>query len=80
MTDNTDPTNTGTTETGTTAAQQATRSPALLVTGLVALVVAGWAIAGGPRFQFHLDIWPWVLIALGVVVGAGLVISGFRSR
>ncbi|GEE01921.1 hypothetical protein nbrc107696_23670 [Gordonia spumicola] len=55
------------------------RSPGLAVMGVLALLVAGWGLADGPSIdQTHTL--PWALLAVGVIVGLGLVASGFRRR
>ena len=55
------------------------RSPFLAVLGLLSLVVAGWGLVGGPMLgDTHLI--PWVLLAVGLAVGVGLVASGVRRQ
>lgn len=53
------------------------RSPALAITGLIALGVAGWGLSGGPDLP-DLPVLPWILLALGLLAGVLLIVSGIR--
>ncbi|MFM9377871.1 hypothetical protein [Gordonia sp. VNK21] len=55
----------------------ARRSPALVVSGVLALLLAGWGLSGGPDIP-NVNVVPWILVGLGLLVGVVLVISGFR--
>ncbi|ALG84189.1 hypothetical protein [Gordonia phthalatica] len=55
------------------------RSVMMALTALITIVVAAWCLAGGPLL-FRSDTVPWALLAVGVVVGVGLVASGFRRN
>ncbi|WP_026919428.1 hypothetical protein [Gordonia shandongensis] len=72
MTDNTD-------VRSTTGEPDRQRSVMMALSALVTLLVAAWCLADGP-FLFDVRGVTWVLIAGGLVVGAGLVASGFRRR
>lgn len=64
-------------QTQTTAEPERQRSVMMAFAAVVTLLVAAWCLAGGP-FLFSGDGLPWVLLAVGIVVGVGLIASGFR--
>lgn len=55
------------------------RSVMMALAGVIALLVAAWCLADGP-FLVRADSVPWALLAIGIVVGIGLVASGFRRK
>ena len=55
------------------------RNPFLAVIGVLALMIAGWGLAGGPDITDSGAI-PWTILVIGLVVGVGLVASGIRRR
>ncbi|WOC11256.1 hypothetical protein [Gordonia sp. MP11Mi] len=67
------------TEQQTTEAPEGRRNPFLAVLGVLALLVAGWGLAGGPDVTNSGTI-PWTILVVGLVVGLGLVMSGIRRR
>ena len=63
-------------QTTTDATQR--RSPFLAIAGILALLVAGWGLFGGPELP-DLNVLPWILVAAGVAAGIALIASGFRK-
>ena len=55
------------------------RSFMMALSALVTLLVAAWCLAGGPFFV-QAEGLPWALLAVGIVVGVGLIASGFRRK
>lgn len=55
------------------------RNPFLAVLGVIALAVAAWGLSGGPDITETSAI-PWTILAVGLIVGIGLVMSGIRRR
>lgn len=53
------------------------RSVLMALSAVVTLLVAAWCLAGGPLL-FHSETVPWALLVVGIVVGVGLIASGFR--
>ncbi|MFT3714617.1 MAG: hypothetical protein QM774_01335 [Gordonia sp. (in: high G+C Gram-positive bacteria)] len=53
------------------------RSPFLALAGIVTLLVSAWGLTGGVNLP-DLNLVPWILIGVGVLVGVVLVISGLR--
>ncbi|MGC4934159.1 hypothetical protein ACLQ3C_10800 [Gordonia sp. DT30] len=54
------------------------RAPAVALTGVVALVIAGWGLADGPRVPDPATI-GWLVVAVAVAIGALLIVTGARS-
>lgn len=71
MTDNT-------TETTTTDVQRH-RSGMMAISALAALLVSAWCLAGGPTVSESTNV-PWLLLTIGVLVGVGLIVSGFLRK
>ncbi|MBM7366752.1 hypothetical protein [Gordonia hydrophobica] len=55
------------------------RSVMMAISALLTLLVAAWCLADGP-FLFSGAGLPWALLAGGIVVGIGLIASGFRRK
>lgn len=53
------------------------RAYPLAVVGLLAGSVAGWGLAGSPAIGFGPEL-GWIAIAVGLVVGLVLIVSGTR--
>lgn len=68
-------------ESGTTGQARPTRrpSPLLLLAGLAALLVSGWAIVGPFSLEPLADI-GWISVISAVVVGAVLVLAPNRRK
>lgn len=62
-----------------TEAPEGRRNPLLAVLGVLALLVAGWGLTGGPDLTDSNAI-PWTILVIGLVIGVGLVASGIRRR
>ncbi|GAB88091.1 hypothetical protein, partial [Gordonia rhizosphera] len=54
------------------------RSPGLIILGIVALVLAGWGIAGNPDLPDAADL-GWIAVAVGLLIGLVLILTGARS-
>lgn len=63
----------------TAAVPETHRSFMMAISAIVTLLVAAWCLAGGPFF-FQSEALPWTLLAVGIVVGVGLIASGFRRK
>ncbi|MGB3303408.1 hypothetical protein [Gordonia sp. (in: high G+C Gram-positive bacteria)] len=55
------------------------RSGGMGFAGLAALLVAAWCLAGGPETSESQHL-PWILLAVGVAVGVGMIVSGFARK
>ncbi|MFZ2512271.1 MAG: hypothetical protein WAW85_14420 [Gordonia sp. (in: high G+C Gram-positive bacteria)] len=53
------------------------RSPALVIAGVIAIMVAAWGLTGGVSVP-ALSLLPWILIVAGTLAGIVLIASGFR--
>ena len=60
-------------------APERNRSVAMALSAILTLLVAAWCLADGP-FVFSGSGVPWVLLAVGIVVGVGLIGSGCRRH
>ncbi|MYR06235.1 hypothetical protein GTV32_07875 [Gordonia sp. SID5947] len=54
------------------------RAPGLVMLGLAALLVSGWGLAGGPDLP-SAAVLGWLAVAVGLVVGLILILTGARS-
>lgn len=55
------------------------RSPGLAVLGIAALGVATWGLFGGPDLPDLADL-GWIAVAVGLIAGLALIVTGTRSR
>ncbi|EGD56515.1 hypothetical protein [Gordonia neofelifaecis] len=62
-----------------TAEPERHRSFMMGLSAVVTLLVAAWCLADGP-FLLDTSYLPWALLAVGIVVGVGLIASGFRRK
>lgn len=62
----------------TEAVDTSRRSPALAISGVIAIMVAGWGLTGGVDVP-TLSLVPWILIVAGALIGVVLIASGFRG-
>lgn len=62
-----------------TADAERHRSGAMAFAGLAALLVAAWCLADGPETSQSQHL-PWILLAVGVVIGIGMIVSGFVRK
>lgn len=54
-----------------------TRSPLLVVLGVLAIAVGAWGLSGGPDLP-DVNLLPWILLGVGALAGVVLIASGFR--
>lgn len=55
-------------------------SGVLLLTGILAILVSGWALIGAPAFDGIDAGAGWILVLIAVIVGAILVFTPSRKR
>ncbi|MGV9671923.1 hypothetical protein ACWDPV_15225 [Gordonia sp. NPDC003504] len=61
-----------------TAEDRSRRAPGVALIGVAALAVAGWGLADGPTLPDPATL-GWLVVGVGVVIGALLILSGTRS-